>query len=231
MKKVLIPLLLILLIYIIYKTNDNNLIDYMVIGDSISNGLNSYGNKTYGYNDYIKSYLDNNNMLHKYNDYFIKDKYSIKELISDIDNNKEIIHNDKKYNIRKELREADILTISIGMDELVKILNNDNINKNIDDMVKNMDILLKKITSLSKSKVILIGYYNPNNKYTKETDRFFSYISDKYNSICKKYHVEYIDIYNIIKKNNNYLPNKLDYHLTSNGYLQIAKEVINKSNL
>ena len=51
MKKVLIPLLLITLIYIIYKTNDNNLIDYMVIGDSISNGLNSYGNKTYGYND------------------------------------------------------------------------------------------------------------------------------------------------------------------------------------
>ena len=231
MKKIILPIILIFLIFIIYKTNDNNLIDYMVIGDSISTGLNSYGNRTYGYNDYIKSYLENNKMLHHYNDYFIKDKYTIKELINDIDNNKIIIHNDKHYNIKKELREADILTISIGMDELVNILNNNDINKNINNLINDMDLLLKKITSLNKTKVILIGYYNPNNNYSKETDRIFSYISDKYNILTKKYHIEYIDIYNIIKKNNNYLPNKLDYHLTSNGYLQIAKEVINKSNL
>ena len=231
MKKIILPLLLILLVFIIYKTNDNNLIDYMVIGDSVSCGLNSYGNQTYGYNDYIKSYLDNNNLLHRYNDYFIKDNYTIKELINDIDNNKNILYKDKHYNIKKELREADILTISIGMDELVNILNNDNITNNIDNLINDMDILLKKVTSLSKNKVILIGYYNPNNNYSKETDRLFSYIADKYNELSKKYHVEYIDIYNIIKKNNNYLPNKLDYHLTSKGYLQIAKEVINKSNL
>ena len=231
MKKIILPLLLILLIFIIYKTNDNNLIDYMVIGDSVSCGLNSYGNKTYGYNDYIKSYLENNKMLHRYNDYFIKDKYTIKELINDIDNNKNVLYKDKHYNIKKELREADILTISIGMDELVHILNNDNVNNNLDNLITDMDILLKKVTSLSKNKVILIGYYNPNNNYSKETDRLFSYISDKYKKLSKKYNVEYIDIYNIIKKNNNYLPNKLDYHLTSSGYLQIAKEVIDKSNL
>ena len=231
MKKIIYPLLLILLVFIIYKTNDNNLIDYMVIGDSISCGLNSYGNKTYGYNDYIKSYLDNNNLLHHYNNFFIKDKYTIKELINDINNNKSILYRDKHYNIKKELREADILTLSIGMDELVNILNNKDVNENIDNLINDMDLLLKKIKSLTKTKIILIGYYNPNNNYSKETDRIFSYIYDKFNSFGKKYHIEYVDIYYIIKRNSNYLPNKLDYHLTSNGYLQIAKEIINKSKL
>ena len=46
--------------------------------------------------DLIK-YLENNKMLHRYNDYFIKDKYTIKELINDIDNNKNVLYKDKHH--------------------------------------------------------------------------------------------------------------------------------------
>ena len=49
MKKIIIPILIVLLVFLIYKFNDDNLIDYMVLGDSISLGINSYGNKTYGF--------------------------------------------------------------------------------------------------------------------------------------------------------------------------------------
>ena len=52
MKKIILPILIIFLTFIIYKVNDKNLIDYMVIGDSLNLGLNSYGNVGYGYNDY-----------------------------------------------------------------------------------------------------------------------------------------------------------------------------------
>ena len=236
MKKLLISLLIItVLIFIIYKFNEQQLIDYMVIGDSISSGINSYGNKTYGYNDYLKNYLDNNNLLHKYNNYFIKNKYTIKELLNDIKSNKNILYNDKNYNLKKELRESDILTISIGMDELVNILNQNKefkyLKDDLDEMIKDMDNLIKIITSYSKANVVLIGYYNPYNEYNKDTERIFSYINDKYNTIAKKYNIKYIDIYNIIKKDKSYLPNKLDYHLTSKGYLEIAKEIISKNNL
>ena len=237
MKKIIIPILIIFLVFIIYKANEDNLIDYMVIGDSLSLGINSYGNKTYGYNDYLKSYLDNNNLLHKYNDYFSKINYKIEELTSDIEINKNILYNDKTYNIKKELREADLVTISIGMDQVVDIINNnditnfENVKNDLDILVKNMDKLLKNITSLSKSKIILIGYYNPYNDYNKESERIFSYLSDKYVFLAKKYSINYVDIYNIIKRNNSYLPNKADYHLTSRGYLEIAKEIINKNYL
>ena len=235
MKKIIVPILLVIFIFIIYKANENNLIDYMVIGDSISQGLNSYGNKTYGYNDYLKSYLENNNLLHKYNDFFSKNKYYIKDLTSDIVNNKNIIYNDKNYNIKKELRESDILTISIGMDELTELLNKkpiyEEIKSDLDKIINDMDDLLKIIKKYSKTKIILIGYYNPFNTYDKNTERIFSYLADKYTYLSKKYNIEYVDIYNIIKKDKSYLPNKLDYHLTSKGYLEITKEIISKVNL
>ena len=97
MKKIILPILIIFLTFTIYKVNDNNLIDYMVIGDSLNLGLNSYGNIGYGYNDYIKSYLENNQLLHQYNDLFTKENYKIEELTSDIQNNKSLLYDDKTY--------------------------------------------------------------------------------------------------------------------------------------
>lgn len=231
MKKILIPTLIIFLTFIIYKANDNNLIDYMSIGDSISLGINSYGNHSYGYNDYLKTYLENNDLLHKYNSYYSKSDYKISELINDINNNKTILYDDKTYNIKKELREADLITIAIGMDELIEILNKDiqnfnEIKEDIDDICLKMDNLINLITSLSKSKIILIGYYNPYNEDSKTLNQTFAYINDKYQNISKKYSITYLDIYQEIKQNKNYLPNKNDYHLTSKGYLKIANNII-----
>ena len=169
MKKIVIPILIVFLTFIIYKTNDDNLVDYMAIGDSLSLGINSYGNHSYGFNDYLKSYLENNNLLHHYNSLYSKNDYKIEELINDIKTNKNILYDDKTYNIKKELREADLLTISIGMDELVNLLNVNkefkDIQDDLDKLCNNMDNLIKEIVSLSKTKIILLGYYNPSNNY------------------------------------------------------------------
>ena len=206
----------------------------MVIGDSLNLGLNSYGNIGYGYNDYIKSYLENNQLLHQYNDLFTKENYKIEELTSDIQNNKSLLYDDKTYTFKKELREADLVTIAIGMDELVEILNQEteinysNLKADLDKLCLEMDNLIKEITSFSKTEIILIGYYNPINEETKDIERIFAYLNQQYENIAKKYSIIYLDIYETIKKDKNYLPNKNDYHLTSKGYLQIAKEIIKK---
>lgn len=230
MKKIVIPILIVFLTFIIYKTNDDNLVDYMAIGDSLSLGINSYGNHSYGFNDYLKSYLENNNLLHHYNSLYSKNDYKIEELINDIKTNKNILYDDKTYNIKKELREADLLTISIGMDELVNLLNANKefneIQNDLDKLCNNMDTLIKEITSLSKTKIILLGYYNPSNNFDKNKNQIFAYISDKYQSIASKYSITYIDIYEEIRQDKNYLPNKNDYHLTSKGYLKIANKII-----
>ena len=232
MKKIIIPILIIFFTFVIYKANDDNLIDYVSIGDSINLGINSYGNYSYGYNDYIKTYLENNNLLHKYNSFYSKNDYTIEELLNDIKNNKTILYNDKTYNIKKELREADLLTIAIGMDEFSKILNSkdisnfNNIKPSLDKMISNMDELLNGIKKLSKAEIILIGYYNTNNNYNKDTDKVFAYMNDNYRDITKKYSIKYVDIYKVISQDKSYLPNQNDYHLTSKAYLKIATKII-----
>ena len=227
MKKIILIILIIISLFIIYKFNEKKLIDYINIGDSISIGKNSYGNKTYGYNDYLKEYLKNNELLHKYNNYFSKDNYKIEDLTNDIINNKTILYNDKSLNLKKELRESDIVTISIGMDELVSILNtNNNIQESINNLINKMDKLIKNMCLYAKNKIILIGYYNPYNNYNKEIERNLAYINDEYNKIARKYNIYFIDIYNSIKKDKNFLPNKNDYHLTSRGYLTISNKII-----
>lgn len=233
MKKIIIPILIIFLTFAIYKANDDNLIDYMSIGDSMTLGINSYGNTSFGYNNYIKNYLDNNNLLHQYNNYFSMQDYTISELNKDIINNKTVLYSDKNYSIKKELREADIITLSIGMDYLVSTINYggdienlDQMYPIIDEMTKEMNELIKNIKRYSSAEIILIGYYNPYNNYTKNLNKLFAYINDKYSTISKNNNIKYIDIYEKISNNKNYLPNNKDYHLTTKGYLEIANNVI-----
>ncbi len=233
MKKIILIIFIIFLTFLIYKFNDKNLIDYVSIGDSFDLGINSYGNNTYSYHDYIKTYLNDNNLLNTSNFYFSKLNYKTEELLTDLKNNKTILANDKNYNIRKELREADLITISIGLDELMSnieynnnLLNKETLYEKTDIMIKNMNEIIYNITKLSKGKIILIGYYNPYNNYNKDLNDFFAYISDQYLTIAKKYKIEYLDIYNLIKQDKNYLPNKKDYHLTSKAYLKVASKII-----
>lgn len=226
MKKLIVLFSVIFLTFIIYKVNANNLIDYMSIGDSLDLGINSYGNNTYSYHDYLKNYLDNNNLLHKTSFYYSKPNYKIEELLNDIENNKEIIYDDKTYNIKKELREADLITISIGMDELVNKIESNITSNDIDTLVNNMDLLVSNIKKISSSNIVLIGYYNPYLDNLK-VNKIFSYINDRYKELANKYKINYIDILNL-NSNKEYLPNYKDYHLNSKGYLKIASKIIEK---
>lgn len=234
MRKIIIIFsVIITLTFIIYKANANNLIDYMSIGDSFDLGINSYGNNTYSYRDYLKNYLNNNNLLHNTSFYYSKTNYKIEELLNDIKINKEIIYNDKTYNIKKELREADLITIAIGLDELISIIETDNITSDIyikvDKFIKNMEELVNNIQKISSSNIILIGYYNPYLNGNKDLERLFAYINDKYIKIAKSYKITYVDIYNTITS--DYLPNSKDYHLNSKGYLKIASKIIEELKL
>lgn len=226
MKKLIVLFSVIFLTFIIYKVNANNLIDYMSIGDSLDLGINSYGNNTYSYHDYLKNYLDNNNLLHKTSFYYSKNNYKIEELLNDIKNNKEIIYNDKTYNIKKELREADLITIFIGMDELINKIESNITSSDIDTLINNMDSLVSTIKKISSSNIVLIGYYNPYLDNLK-ISKIFSYINDRYKELASKYKINYIDILNL-NSNKEYLPNYKDYHLNSKGYLKLASKIIEK---
>ena len=70
MKKIIFLLVIILSLFSIYILFDNPKINYLSIGDSLISGVNSYNIEGYGYNNYIKNYLERNNKLLSFNNYY-----------------------------------------------------------------------------------------------------------------------------------------------------------------
>lgn len=56
MKKVFLILTLFLSCYFVYTKTEGNKKNYLVIGDSLSKGINEYGVASYGYSDFTKTF-------------------------------------------------------------------------------------------------------------------------------------------------------------------------------
>lgn len=226
MKKIITILSCILIVFLIFVLAKDNKINYLSIGDTLTRGINSYDTYGNGYNDYVKNYLKRNNLLRSFNsDYY---NNSIIGFESDIINNKTIVINDKEYYIKKMLRESDLLVISLGMDELSYYFNNNinSVHQEYDKMLLNLEDFINVVRSYAKNKILFIGYYNPTNTYNSDIDELFYYIEDSLDKMLKKYDIEYIKLYEKVKRS-NYLDNNNSYHLNSKGYLMIANEIIN----
>ena len=237
MKKNIIKFLslitIILLVFEIYVYGKSNKLYYVTLGDSLSAGLNSYGKVEYGYNDYIKDYLTNKNHLSYYKNY-AKSGYETINIIEDINNN---------LNLKKDLRESDLVTISIGANDLLNKIDFKNfeidrileLKNQVKNIVPNLDKCIKEIRKYAKEKIIIIGYYNPIpflfNTNEKDLDDLFAYIDDEYIKLAKKYGCTYHSFYQSFKKHNNYLPNPSDIHPNFEGYKDIANRIIKKEKI
>lgn len=231
--KILSIFLIITLVFEIYTYGKTNKLYYVALGDSLSAGLNPYGKIDYSYNDYIRDYLINKKNLAYYQNY-AKSGYETTNIIEDIRNN---------LKLKKDLRESDIVTISIGANDLLHKMDFRNFEidrlpelKNIlKRIIPNLDNCIKEIRKYAKEEIIIVGYYNPIpflfNTSGKDLDNLFSYIDDEYNTIAKKYNCRYLSLYESFKKNSSYLPNPSDIHPNFNGYKEIANKIIKASKI
>lgn len=222
MKKILFLIILFLSLFGIYKAFDNPKLNYISIGDSLINGINPYNNTGYGYNDYVKNYLERNNKLRSFNNYYYNN--SLKGLTEDIKNNRTIMVDDKEYFLKKLLRESDIIVVSSGMDELSFNYQEDDMKYNyqyFDKMYNDIEELILELKKYSINDIIFIGYYNPLKTYTSDVDEYFCYINEKLSNLMKNNNIVYLDIYEEIKSG-DYLDNPKNYHINTNGYLKIA---------
>lgn len=214
MKKILLILFLFLSCYIIYaKTYDDKKF-YLAVGDGI----------TAGYNDIIINYLDNLDVLKEYNNSFINKDYRIKDLIRVIKYNEEMNINNKSVSIHYLLKEADIITLSIGMNDIYYKLNNNtkDIYSYVNEMINDMEILLDSIKKYSCNKVIVLGYYNITNK----NNDIFTYLNYKVKSLVETYDYDYIELANIISK--EHLQSTDNYYLNEEGNQLISKLIVEK---
>lgn len=229
MLKILILILLLLIVYLIYIFFKNDKLNYIALGDSVAEGMNPYGEIGYSYTDYIADYLKKEKKLSYYTKKYTKSGYITENVINDIENNNEL---------KKDLRESDLVTISIGANDFLKHIkigemSVDNIREiktKIATVFPNIEETIKEVKKYAKNQVIIVGYYNPIpflfNTNGNDLDILFAYMDDEYQKIADKYDCDYVSLYLLFKNNSSYLPNPADIHPNLDGYKAISKEVI-----
>ncbi len=230
--KFIVLILTCLLVYAIYNNNDNKNISYVNLGDGFAQGINSYGGKGYGYGDYLKDYLENNNRLYNYYNKFSYDDISINDLYKDILINKKDKDN---VNIKQALRDSNLLTLSIGLNDLIYQMS---LNPQLTESVQNnilkkietdMINLVNEIQKYYKYDIYLIGYYNfyPQNSVE---NKLLTRLNSIYSDIADEYNLKYIDIENITE-NREYLENPSSFYPNLEGYKKIFEKILEEITL
>lgn len=222
---------IILAVFSIYKYCKVDKLNYIALGDSLAEGMNSYGQIGYSYTDYLKDELKKQNRLKFYTKEYTESGYETSDLITDIHIKNELKH---------DLRESNLVTLSIGANNFLHNINLGEVDVNnilslkgkIEPIFTEIDECVREIRKYAKKDIIIVGYYNPIpflfNTSSNDLDELFAYIDEKYNNIAKKYDCIYVSLYNLFKKNKDYLPNPMNIHPSGKGYKAITKEILEK---
>lgn len=217
-------------IFFIYKRNDKNNINYTSLGDALAIGVDSFGRVDYGYSDYVKDFLKEKDKLNQYIKSFSDENMSIEKLYEYILINKKIKLKNKEYNIRKTLRETEILTISVGLNDLIYNLNITNAKTEfkLDCIVSNItnefNMLIKEIKKYYPGKIYIIGYYK-SKMYSSLTNMGIDKLNKMYQENNDVIYISTDDILNYDKDSfsnpDSYYPNRI-------GYQKISQKIISK---
>lgn len=228
MKIILVLSFFSLLILISYIQNNNGEINYTILGDKelFSNNL-----KSVNFADLISRKLEEKDELGFYSKDFIKENIRTIDVINDINQNLTI----DNISIQNILKRTDILIINIGNNEInyklskINYEENDNeIYKYLDEVIIDIQDLIKTIKKINKKRIIFIGYYNDTNNVNN--DKYYIYINKKINEISNNENLEFIDLYNILNKNNDYITKSNPVYITNEGNIAIYNNIIRKIN-
>ena len=112
-KKIFIIAVLLLAVFLIYLTTMDKKVYFLALGDSLA-----LGNSKENYPNHIRDFLDENNLLEEFRYEFIEDDLRITDLVRNIEDNKKVIVDGKNKTLKNSLIKADLVTISIGNEEL-----------------------------------------------------------------------------------------------------------------
>lgn len=226
MKKILIISILILSVFVIYLTTLDKKVYYLALGDEISLGMTSSGYYKKNYTDYTKEYLEEQNKLETYIDDYKTQGYRITDIINDINNNKEIEETSKT--IKNTLIKADLVTISIGTNDIISKIENinkiknidyNNLYKSIETITNDLEKLIQLLKEYCKEDIILVGIYI--NTENQKINEIIKIANEKFKSICEKYGINYIDQYEILSSNEYTYPTEEDHEIIGQSIIDI----------
>lgn len=219
-KLILIILISVIIAYFIYIFSLEDSIYLVSIGDGVSSGETAYNIDGISFNDYLREYYDSKNILKNYNSNFSEKNYKIKDLLSDLENNK--LDKESNLYIKQILHKGDIITISIGEDELTKL----SMTKDLDEVylkefISNYDKLLSILKEVTEAKIVIVGLYE--NNYLNKTKVIIA--NSEIANLAEKYEAIFINVSDLMLNKDYYL-NKNSYYFSYRGHEAIAEIII-----
>lgn len=225
MKILLVLFLFIVIIVYSYKQLNKNEINYTIMGDKeiFSNNIISKN-----FSDLIYDEIQNRNDFGFYSEEFIENDIRIIDLINYIEDNKSI---DNIY-IQNILKKTSILLLHIGNNEVNYKLsriseeecNDKELYSYLDEVSNDFEKLITIIRKYNENNILFLGIYDTQNK--KITSKYYDYINKKMNIICKNNKIDFINTYDILNKNDEYV----EKYITNKGNLALFNEIYGKFN-
>lgn len=208
---------------IIYFHTDKDNLNVLALGDGISTGMTPYHIEGYDYNDYLIEYLNENNKLENYYKNFNEVDETASSLLNKINNNIENI--DKKIKIKQAIKEADIITITLGMDELNNYAKKNNLGSTkINGYLNKYEEVLKVLRKLNDKSIYLISLY----KTSLVNETKVQKINESLQNLAKQYNITYLNIEDIVEHQEFFISKK-EYYLNYKGQEYIFNKI--KENL
>lgn len=228
-QKLIVFVITCLSIYFIYNySGEQNKITYITLGDGYAEGLNSYQQTSYGYSDYLKDYYEERDELKFYYDGYTNNEMTLKDLKKDIKLNTR--EKDGHTSIKEALRESNLLTMSVGLNDIRhKLSECDQITKNDEkriekEITNQVEETIKELRKYYKYDIYIIEYPNlyPQNSVER---RLLTKLNNKYKSLSKEKHTVFVENSEIEKNREKYVENSKTIYLNSFGYKKIFENI------
>lgn len=206
----------IIITIIINSITLKNKITLVSLGDGFSLGMTPYNVAGSSFNDYLKEILDENNKLDEYNNEFSQAHLKIHELNEILEDN--TLGKFTRIPIKQTIAKAEILTISIGLDELADASLEGNITIDIlENYLKEYNNLLETIRNFYDKKIIIIGLYPAYNFDRNEAIE----VNNSLKKLAGEFNSQFLDILPFYL-NNEYFLDKTSYYMNYKAHEKIA---------
>lgn len=185
-KTMLVLILLAGIIFAIYMKTRDRSVYYLNLGDEHIeiDGL--------GYSSSIVENFQKQNKLEKFVEFKYED-YRTADFLRSIKENDYIYIEGKKQTLQNALIKADLVTLSIGKNDLEYGLLKEEkteIYNYIDTLLLDIEIFLTEIKNYTKEQIMFLGFTTSN----QEKKEYVEYMNKRVKNICKRKEIEFIEL-------------------------------------
>ena len=227
LKTIIVLLCIIFTIFFIYLTTLDRKVYYLSIGDYITTGMD----EKFTWNQKIVKELKKKKKFEVYINEFSNMNLRTTDLIYQIKNNEKKMVNGEEKSIKNALIKADLVTLSIGMNDFLYKMNLDveefsmeELYDYVDEMSEDTDTLLRLLREYCKEDIMMTNYYVPRNLNSDKANKMIYYANKRLESMAEAYQIEIIDL-STYTVNNSYFDHDTAL-LSEKGEEELGNEVM-----